>query len=135
MPMVVGIHGAPTNLRGYLRENALEFPMAVFLGAHAARGLAALHDSDLQVVHGDIKPENLLMHQGTPHLADFGSAFLHEPPSMGGFGTPDYLPPEALADGRITTRAGDVYSYGVILKEIADAVDRRGLKPLGCAAG
>lgn len=67
----------------------------VFL--QAAHGLAAVHEAG--VVHGDIKPNNLLMTQsGRVLIGDFGLARTHFDPHERG-GTPGYLAPERLAGG------------------------------------
>lgn len=64
-----------------------------------------------QIVHADIKPDNILLQwrstanpssPSRPHTAlhvqliDFGSAFVKDRNLRGGGGTPEYVPPEAL---------------------------------------
>ncbi|MEK9145098.1 MAG: protein kinase, partial [Elusimicrobiota bacterium] len=94
------------------------------IGAAEARGvfkgvcsaLDAAHA--LSIVHGDIKPANIILSQdGTPKVMDFGLAHL-----MGdertvkvsrSWGSPAYMAPEQ-EDGRICPKS-DVYSLGGIL--------------------
>lgn len=82
-------------------------------------GLAAIHAVD--VVHRDVKPENVLvMEGGRLAVTDFGVAF-----SLGQktifseqqAGTPSYMAPEIVANHK-ATKASDVYSLGVVLHEI-----------------
>jgi formylglycine-generating enzyme required for sulfatase activity len=71
--------------------------------ADACRGLAAAHAAG--VVHGDIKPSNLLIsHGGAGKVADFGQAAAART-------TPDYLSPEQLHGEPIDARS-DIYSLG-----------------------
>jgi uncharacterized RDD family membrane protein YckC len=73
------------------------------------------------MIHGDIKPANLLMvDEATVKLSDFGLAQRlteSEAAADGIAGTPYYLSPEA-AEGRPTNVQSDMYSLGVTLFEM-----------------
>jgi serine/threonine-protein kinase len=75
------------------------------------------------ILHGDIKPENVLFWQSRDHvcLADFGASRYY-PQSLtisgqGVVGTADYLSPEELDGGRATP-ASDLYSFALVAYEI-----------------
>ena len=80
------------------------------------------------VVHGDLKPENVLFQDGDLHLADFGlsrriaqrSATLSVSLSLEDArlaGTLDYMAPEQR-EGEKPTPRSDVFAMGVILYEL-----------------
>ena len=92
-----------------------------------ARGINYLHQGcDMQIVHFDIKPHNILLDSNfVPKVADFGLAKLF--PKDNSFvplsamrGTIGYIAPEMVSRsfGAISSKS-DVYSFGMLLLEMA----------------
>jgi uncharacterized RDD family membrane protein YckC len=83
--------------------------------AHALR-----ESSRLGIVHGDIKPSNILLEGDNAKLSDFGLAqrVSSKDASTGSLrGTPDYISPE-VCRGEPSSTASDMYSFGVMLFEM-----------------
>lgn len=88
-----------------------------------ARGLVYLHcGCDQKIIHCDIKPENILLHDNfQAKISDFGLSKLLSPEQSGLFttmrGTRGYLAPEWLTNSSISEKT-DVYSFGMVLLEL-----------------
>ncbi|XP_008808172.2 G-type lectin S-receptor-like serine/threonine-protein kinase At5g35370 [Phoenix dactylifera] len=101
----------------------LEWQERLDIAIGAARGLAYLHSGcERRIVHCDVKPENILLHdRNQVKISDFGLAKLMSPEQSGLFttmrGTRGYLAPEWLTNSAISDRT-DVYSFGMVLLEI-----------------
>ena len=108
-------------LRQRLREQAGGLPTAE-LRATARSLLGALgHVHAAGIVHGDLKPSNLLLRApGAVVLADFGSAGLVADPRAAASapGTPLYFAPEQFR-GAPASPATDLYAVGAVLWEAA----------------
>ncbi|KAF7830686.1 LEAF RUST 10 DISEASE-RESISTANCE LOCUS RECEPTOR-LIKE PROTEIN KINASE-like 2.1 [Senna tora] len=93
-----------------------------------ARGIAYLHHGcDMQILHFDIKPHNILLDDNfNPKISDFGLAKLyHVDDSIVNLtaarGTIGYMAPELFYKniGGVSYKA-DVYSFGMLLMELAN---------------
>lgn len=89
-------------------------------GVQVASALGALHAAG--IVHGDVKPANILVSGDSVKLTDFGIARTGSDTTALTregvvFATPEYAAPETLATGA-RTPAGDVYSLGAVLHEL-----------------
>ena len=108
------------SLENLLSETGiLRVELAVPLMSHIARGLEAAHQAG--VIHCDIKPANILLGKdGSIKVTDFGiarSAIRNTSGLSGTFGTPGYLPPEALASMTFTP-AADLFGLGAVFYEV-----------------
>ncbi|XP_059433141.1 G-type lectin S-receptor-like serine/threonine-protein kinase LECRK3 [Corylus avellana] len=93
------------------------------IARNVAKGILYLHEEcQQQIIHCDIKPQNILMDDHRcAKISDFGLAKLLKQDQTKTFtgirGTRGYVAPEWHRKLPITTKA-DVYSYGVVLLEI-----------------
>lgn len=113
------------SLTRYIGANPeLKYSAKLKLLCDAARGLAHLHSLTPVIVHGDIKPDNVLVKDNLEAaLCDFGVSriFLGTGKTSGltttgnrGGGTMGYQAREILIDATRTTQ-GDVYAFGGLI--------------------
>lgn len=96
--------------------------------ADAASALTHLHTLDPPVVHGDVKPANLVLTSGgRVVLVDLGLSSLPNGRHRRG-GTPGYAAPE-LAAGEAPSRASDVYSLAATAFALLTGEPPMGLRP------
>lgn len=112
MELVEGV-----NLQEYLKNRPLSVDNGVELGKFLHR--AEAHLLHLGLVHGDIKPENIIVYQREGEagvhfkMVDFGS--IVEIFSLNNrAGTPTYLAPERF-NGSVINEATEIFSIGVTL--------------------
>lgn len=105
------------SLRDRIRKQGpLPVPEVLRAGVKLAGALAAVHEAG--VLHGDIKPQNILISRyGEPAIADFGVARVvdsSEVSAMAQAFTPLHAAPEVLS-GQPHSVASDIYSLGSTL--------------------
>ena len=88
----------------------LDPALVIHVGLEIAEGLAVAADAGL--VHGDIKPENILFDRDhNAKLVDFGLSAMQSGPTEEVWGTPYYIAPEKVRRQKSDYRA-DIYSLG-----------------------
>jgi tetratricopeptide (TPR) repeat protein len=123
MPFVEG-----QSLRQRLaQQGALPIGEAVSILSDVAKALEYAHARDL--VHRDIKPDNVLLAGNAAVVTDFGIAkalSASKTPAPGGtltqagtsLGTPAYMAPEQAAADPATDQRADIYAFGILAYEL-----------------
>ncbi|HTL34178.1 MAG TPA: tetratricopeptide repeat protein [Kofleriaceae bacterium] len=102
------------NLRSYVGANPHAVSLAMLV-QHVCAGVQHIHAHGM--VHGDLKPENVLIGGGLAKVTDLGIARPLGTAIAGG--TPRYFAPELATTG-LTSFAGDVYAFGEMLAELLE---------------
>lgn len=123
------------DLYNYLKENKqIQEKEAKLIISQILSGLKYLNDQKQRIIHYDLKPQNIIFHNGEVKISDFGLCkILTENQekielTSQGVGTYWYQAPECFVQGRqpqITCKV-DIWSVGVIFFELL-----YGMKPFG----
>ena len=124
MPYVRG-----DSLRVRINRGPLSVRETVSILKDIARALAYAHEHD--IVHRDIKPDNVLLAAGAAMVTDFGVAkavsasrqsrpqATHTITEVGvSLGTPAYMSPEQAAADPTVDRRADLYAFGIVAYEM-----------------
>ena len=136
MPWIEGdtLHEVLKNLRHGAVDYTSQFPLARLLTYFREICQAVSYAHSRDVIHLDLKPENVLINYLTDHafLADWGLAQSFSPIGDGGIdpvllnadqgdgilrGTPGYMSPEQIMENKLDVRT-DIYQLGGILYAI-----------------
>jgi serine/threonine protein kinase/Tfp pilus assembly protein PilF len=105
------------------RERELPVNEALAITRQVAAALGHAHSQN--VVHRDVKPENILLHEGEAMVTDFGIALAttaQEGKRLTETGlviwTPEYMSPEQAMSDRALDARSDVYSLACVLYEM-----------------
>ncbi|KAK7315415.1 hypothetical protein VNO77_33961 [Canavalia gladiata] len=111
-------------------QTLLDWKCRFNIALGSAKGISYLHEECRNcIIHGDIKPENILLDENyKAKLSDIGLKRLMSPEdymykAMSNAKTKGYVAPELLSNLSSTSKS-DVYSYGMVLLEIVSG--RRG---------
>ncbi|KPJ76317.1 MAG: hypothetical protein AMJ54_12025 [Deltaproteobacteria bacterium SG8_13] len=109
-----------SDLLGYCRKGSL-MPVEQVLGTLAMVADALEYAHSNEVVHRDIKPDNIiLLDDGQVKVADFGIArVMSASETQTGvlLGTPSYMSPEQVEGARVDGRS-DLFSLGIVMYEM-----------------
>src|ERR1700761_680511 len=117
-PYIVTRYVPGQTLDHSVREHVPLSPAALErLARGLAQALAAVHAAG--VVHRDLKPGNVMLHNGDPVVIDFGIAYTGADSTRltqtGMFmGTPGYLAPEVI-EGQVSSEPPDIHPGGATL--------------------
>jgi len=127
------------DLATLLRQHPGGLPVerAIEITLDLLRALEGVHAHEMEVVHRDVKPSNILFDkEGRAHVADFGLAQVaggsqNLTKLLGGGvpGTPLYAAPEQEAGIGYLTPAADLYALGCVLFEMLTGKRYKRVRP------
>jgi len=117
--VLVSEYAPDGSLKDWLRRHGGRAP-SVEAAVEMARGILAglEHLHGRNIIHRDVKPDNVLLLGATPRLADFGISRVLKSTSKSAVtaGTPPYMAPEAF--NRKRNQQTDLWSVGVMLYQM-----------------
>jgi serine/threonine-protein kinase len=116
------MEGASLRVR-LARDTRVPLDEAVALTRAVANALDYAHRRD--IIHRDIKPDNILVHEGTAMVTDFGIGKVFNVPANETItkagvllGTPSYMSPEQIVGSPHIDGRSDLFSLGCVLYEM-----------------
>ena len=129
------------SLNGYLERQPPDLAQSLCWAVQICHGMECAYSRGLRA-HRDLKPANIMITQDkTAKVTDFGLAgVLTDPPATSaaglsahlgrsgptgrtmlgtGFGTPAYMPPEQFDNAANCDERSDIYSFGIVLYQMA----------------
>lgn len=106
------------------RDGVMKEDEVVFYALSLAEILRQMHEGRRPLIHGDIKPLNLIWNEEGLSLLDFGTAvFAYGDAAcrQGRYYTPGYAPPE-LWQGDALCEASDIYAFGAVIAYMLDGI-------------
>ncbi|OTG90364.1 protein kinase domain-containing protein [Acinetobacter sp. ANC 3813] len=111
---------AKESLTSYLSHESISIQMALKLFKDLLKGLSCLHSKEYNLIHRDLKPDNLLVESESLKIGDFGSvkklnssnkSFVSKHSIL-------YRPPESFGAKGFFDKKSDIYQAGIILAEL-----------------
>ena len=106
-------------LAARLKKGKLPLEQTIRFGAQIAEALAAANAKG--IVHGDLKPANIMLTKSGVKVLDFGLARSVADPASSApsaiMGTPAYMAPEQI-EGQTVDARTDIYALGLVLGEM-----------------
>eukprot|EP00747_Dinoflagellata_sp_TGD_P128256 gnl/TRDRNA2_/TRDRNA2_174500_c0_seq7.p1 gnl/TRDRNA2_/TRDRNA2_174500_c0~~gnl/TRDRNA2_/TRDRNA2_174500_c0_seq7.p1 ORF type:complete len:347 (+),score=35.73 gnl/TRDRNA2_/TRDRNA2_174500_c0_seq7:26-1042(+) len=118
-----------TKLNNFVKTMAPDSHCRHKLALDAARALQYLHAQRPSIMHGDLKPDNVMIELRTsspcPKLVDFGLARLQTKHSKHMGGTTRWAAPEVRFNRDRPAPSADVYSFGLLVHFIMTGLQPR----------
>ena len=103
-----------STLADFIHQGRISLSKARQIASELLDAVACLHRC--QVMHRDIKPNNIITNGRGTVIVDFNISKLVESYALSQVGTPQYMPPEVHTEGWNWT--GDLYCVGLVLYEM-----------------
>jgi tetratricopeptide (TPR) repeat protein/tRNA A-37 threonylcarbamoyl transferase component Bud32 len=149
MEYIAPNEGGLNLLDGYLQRQLPDLAQSMCWGIQICHGMEYAYSKGVRA-HRDLKPANIMITQDkTAKITDFGLAgVLTESPAMRdlglgaaglsgqtmlgtGFGTPTHMAPEQFDNAALCDERSDIYSFGIMLYQMAAGGQVPFLAPLG----